>query len=52
MQQAQARTRLSPDRVLFTAAALILLLGSQLPVATYLSPAPASDTPSGSSAER
>jgi len=38
MQQAQARTRLSPDRVLFTAAALILLLGSQLPVATYLSP--------------
>ena len=38
MQQAQARTRLSPDRLLFTAAGLILLLGSQLPVATYLSP--------------
>ena len=34
----QARTRLSPERVLFIAAAVILLLGSQLPVTTYLSP--------------
>jgi hypothetical protein len=38
MQQAPARTRLSPERVLFIAAALVLLLGVQLPVATYLSP--------------
>ena len=34
----QARTRLSPERVLFIAAPLVLLLGMQLPVATYLSP--------------
>ncbi len=34
----QARTRLSPERVLFITAALILLLGSQLPVTAYLSP--------------
>ena len=34
----QARTRVSPERVLFIAAAAILLLGTQLPVTTYLSP--------------
>jgi hypothetical protein len=34
----QARTRVSPERVLFIAAAVILLLGTQLPVTTYLSP--------------
>jgi hypothetical protein len=34
----QARTRVSPERVLSIAAAVILLLGTQLPVTTYLSP--------------
>jgi hypothetical protein len=34
----QARTRVSPERVLFIAAAVILILGTQLPVTTYLSP--------------
>ncbi|HEX4377287.1 MAG TPA: hypothetical protein VHZ99_09070, partial [Steroidobacteraceae bacterium] len=34
----QARTRISPEGMLFIAAAVILLLGSQLPVTTYLSP--------------
>ena len=34
----QARTRLSPERMLFVAAAAILALGAQLPVSAYLSP--------------
>ena len=34
----QARTRYSPERALFVAAALILLVGTQMPVASYLSP--------------
>ena len=34
----QARTRFSPERALFFAAALILLVGTQMPVASYLSP--------------
>ena len=34
----QARTRLSPERVLFIAATIILVVGTQLPIATYLSP--------------
>lgn len=38
MLQAPAHSRLSPERVLFSTAAVILLLGTQLPVATYLSP--------------
>jgi hypothetical protein len=32
------RTRFSPERILFIAAGVILVLGSQLPVASYLSP--------------
>ena len=34
----QARTRFSPERVLFLAAALILVLGTQMPVTSYVSP--------------
>jgi hypothetical protein len=34
----QARIRLSPERVLFIAAALILLVGTQTPVTSYMSP--------------
>lgn len=34
----QARTRFSPERVLFLAAALILVLGTQMPLTTYVSP--------------
>jgi hypothetical protein len=34
----QARTRFSPERVLFLAAALILVLGTQIPVASHISP--------------
>jgi hypothetical protein len=32
------RTRFSPERLLFIAAGVILILGSQMPVASYLSP--------------
>ena len=34
----QARTRYSPERALFVAAALLLVVGTQMPVASYLSP--------------
>ena len=34
----QARTRFSPERALFLAAALILVLGTQVPVTSYVSP--------------
>jgi hypothetical protein len=34
----QARTRFSPERALFIAAAVILVLGTQMPVTSYLSP--------------
>jgi hypothetical protein len=34
----QARTRFSPERALFVAAALVLVLGTQMPVTSYLSP--------------
>jgi len=34
----QARTRFSPERALFLAAALILVLGTQMPVTSYVSP--------------
>jgi hypothetical protein len=34
----QARTRFSPERVLFLAAALVLVLGTQVPVTSYISP--------------
>ena len=34
----QARTRFSPERALFVAAALVLLVGTQMPVTSYLSP--------------
>ena len=32
------RTRFSPEKALFLAAAVILVLGSQMPLASYLSP--------------
>lgn len=34
----QARTRFSPERLLFLAAALVLVLGTQMPVTAYVSP--------------
>jgi hypothetical protein len=34
----QARTRFSPERALFLAAALILVVGTQIPVASHVSP--------------
>ncbi len=36
--QAPERTRFSPEKLLFAAAAVILVLGSQMPLASYLSP--------------
>ncbi len=35
---APERARTTPERILFTAAAIILVLGTQLPIATYVSP--------------
>jgi len=37
-RQAPERTRFSPEKALFAAAAIILALGSQMPLASYLSP--------------
>ena len=34
----QARTRFTPERALAAAAALILVIGTQMPVTSYLSP--------------
>jgi hypothetical protein len=34
----QARTRISPERALFLAATLILIVGTQIPVASHVSP--------------
>lgn len=38
IRQAPDRTRFSPEKTLFVAAALLLVLGSQMPLASYLSP--------------
>jgi hypothetical protein len=38
IRQAPDRTRFSPEKALFVAAALLLVLGSQMPLASYLSP--------------
>ena len=37
-RQAPERTRFSPEKAIFVAAAVILILGSQMPLAIYLSP--------------
>ena len=37
-QHASDRTRFSPEKVLFAAAAVILVLGSQMPLTSYVSP--------------